>query len=82
MLQKYFRAGFQKRFSPGAAIRGTLARYLQFHDWDLIHDRFVTMPTKLRTNNERVLRPNWPFNNLAIYLTINKITSLLIGLAN
>ena len=31
--QNYFRAGFQKRFSPGATVRGTLARYLQLHDW-------------------------------------------------
>ena len=40
MPQNYFIAGFQKRFSPSATIRGTLARYLQLHDWDLARDRF------------------------------------------
>ena len=34
MPQNYFRAGFQKRFSPSATIRDILARYLQVHDWD------------------------------------------------
>ena len=36
--QNYFRAGFQKRFSPGVTIRGTLTRYLQLQDWDMVHD--------------------------------------------
>ena len=34
----YFRAGFQKRFIPGATIRDTLARYLQVRDWDPVRD--------------------------------------------
>ena len=34
MPQNYFRAGFQKCFSPGATVRGTLARCLQLHNWD------------------------------------------------
>ena len=45
MPQKYFSAGFQKRFSPGTTIRVTLARYLQLYDWDLVHDRFRPCPS-------------------------------------
>ena len=36
----YSRAGFQKRFSSDTI----LARYLQVRDWNLVRDRFVTMP--------------------------------------
>ena len=43
--QNYFRAGFQKHFSPGA-IRGTLARYYYLHDWDPVRDRFAFTLTK------------------------------------
>ena len=53
MLQNYFRAGFQKHFSPGATIRVALARHLQLYDWDPVRDRFVTtLPNK--DNSERV----------------------------
>ena len=46
MSQNYFRAGFQKHFSPGATIRGMLARYLQLHDWDPVCNTFATTATK------------------------------------
>ena len=36
MPENYFRAGFQKHFSPSATIRDILARYLQVRDWDTI----------------------------------------------
>ena len=38
MSQNYFRAEFQKRFSPDTTIKGTLSRYLQLHDRDPVHD--------------------------------------------
>ena len=51
---------FQKRFSPGATMRGTLARYLQLYDWNPVRNRFATThQIKIYIDySERVLRPD------------------------
>ena len=46
-----------------ATIRGTLARYLQLHDWDLVHDRFRPRPSNKDVGGKITETP--PLNNLA-----------------
>ena len=76
-----FQSWISEAFQP---IRGILARYLQLCNWDPVCDRFATTPSNKDLGGLMAIEygDHTPLTNLAIYLTVNRMTSPLIGLAS